>query len=376
MSFNSNDARFMARAIQLAQKGWYTTRSNPRVGCVLVQIINQETQIIGEGWHQKPGLAHAEVNAIDNARENGHEVKGATAYVTLEPCSHFGRTPPCAQGLIDAGVSRVVCAMTDPNPQVSGRGMKMLREAGISVSSGLMEQEAKNLNLGFIKRMTKGLPRVVAKTAVSIDGRTAMASGESQWITGPESRAQVQRLRAQSGAVITGSGTVLFDNPSMNVRSTEFTGNPYFEQPIRVIIDSKHQIQPDASIFKSDGKCWLVSASQRELQISNDANVNLELHQVVKSQDGFVDLEAVLRELGSHGVNDVLIEAGSELLGAFLQRRLVDELQVFMAPKLLGSAAKAMANLPFESMSQAINLELKDVRQVGQDVKLTYNRVD
>lgn len=366
----------MARAIQLAQKGWYTTRSNPRVGCVLVQIINQETQIIGEGWHQKPGLAHAEVNAIDNARENGHEVKGATAYVTLEPCSHFGKTPPCAQGLIDAGVSRVVCAMTDPNPQVSGRGMKMLREAGISVSSGLMEQEAKNLNLGFIKRMTKGLPRVVAKTAVSIDGRTAMASGESQWITGPESRAQVQRLRAQSGAVITGSGTVLFDNPSMNVRSTEFTGNPHFEQPIRVIIDSKHQVQPSASIFKNDGQCWLVSASQRELQTSNDANVNLELHQVAKSQDGFVDLEAVLRELGSHGVNDVLIEAGSELLGAFLQRGLVDELQVFMAPKLLGSAARAMANLPFESMSQAINLELKDVRQVGQDVKLTYNRVD
>lgn len=376
MSFNSNDARYMARAIQLARKGWYTTRSNPRVGCVLVQTTDQETQVIGEGWHRKPGLAHAEVNAIDNARENGHELKGATAYVTLEPCSHFGKTPPCAQALIEAGVSRVVCAMTDPNPQVSGRGMQILREAGISVSSGLMEQEAQSLNFGFIKRMTNGLPRVVAKTAVSIDGRTAMASGESQWITGPEARAQVQRLRAQSGAVITGSGTVLFDNPSMNVRSPEFTDNPYFEQPLRVIIDSKHQVQPSASIFKNDGQCWLVSASKRELQINNDVSNNIELRHVAKNQGGFVDLEVVLRELANQGVSDVLVEAGSELLGAFLQRSLVDELQVFMAPKLLGSAARAMAKLPFDSMNQAIELELTDLRQVGQDVKLTYNRVD
>ena len=371
MSFNSNDARFMARALQLARRGWFTTRSNPRVGCVLVNDINGKLTVIGEGWHQKAGFAHAEVNAMEHAKAYGHDVNGATAYVTLEPCSHEGKTPPCAKGLVDAGVSQVICAMTDPNPQVAGRGIQMLRDAGISVGSGLMEQEAKELNLGFIKRMTSGIPRVVAKTAVSVDGRTAMASGESQWITGPEARAEVQRLRAQSGAVITGSGTVLFDNPSMNVRDKDLVGDPYFEQPYRVIIDSKHQVKPDSEIFKNQGQCWLVSASKRQETFS----ANVTLYQVAAGEDGFVDLRGLLKLLAEEGINDVLVEAGSELLGAFLQLDLIDELQVFMAPKLLGSAAKPMAKLPFDTMSQAINLELQDVRQIGQDLKLTYQRV-
>ncbi|RDX35208.1 bifunctional diaminohydroxyphosphoribosylaminopyrimidine deaminase/5-amino-6-(5-phosphoribosylamino)uracil reductase RibD [Kangiella sp. HD9-110m-PIT-SAG06] len=376
MSFNSNDARFMARAIQLARQGWYTTRSNPRVGCVLVKTIDNDLQIIGEGWHEKPGLAHAEVNAIKAAETNGHDTNGVTAYVTLEPCSHFGKTPPCAKGLIDAGVTRVVCAMTDPNPQVAGRGFEMLRAAGIRVEFGLMEQDAKALNLGFIKRMTTGLPRVVAKTAVSVDGRTAMASGESQWITGSASRTEVQRLRAQSGAVITGSGTVLYDNPSMNVREESLVESVHFEQPLRVIIDSKHQVQAQAKIFQSDGHCWLVSASDRADIFSNAQDKSVSLHQVKQNSTGFADLESVLKELADAGINDVLIEAGSELLGAFMQQNLVDELHVFMAPKLLGSVARPMANLPFDSMKQAIELELTDVRQIGKDLKLTYNRVD
>ena len=373
MSFNSNDARFMARAIQLARKGWFTTRSNPRVGCVLVKTINNELQIIGEGWHQKPGLAHAEVNAINAAQACGHDTSGATAYVTLEPCSHVGKTPPCAQGLIDAGVSKVICAMTDPNPQVSGRGIDMLRESEVLVECGLMEQEALDLNAGFVKRMTIGLPRVTAKAAISLDGRTAMASGESQWITGPEARADVQRLRAQSGAVITGSGTVMFDDPSMNVRDEAIIPDPYFEQPVRVVVDSKHQVNPSAKIFKGQGQCWLVSGTKRE---SDSFSHNVSLQNVEACDSGYVNLERLLRRLAEDGVNDVLIEAGSELLGAFLVKGLVDELQVFMAPKLLGNTAKAMAKLPLDSMSQAINLELRDVRQIGKDLKLTYNRVD
>lgn len=403
MSFNSNDSRFMARAIQLARQGWFTTRTNPRVGCVLVKntstnksstlpaegslsaegssqaegslsasangslLANGFQQIIGQGWHEKPGLPHAEVNAIFDAEQNGFDTVGATAYVTLEPCSHFGKTPPCVQALITAGVSRVVCAMTDPNPQVSGRGIDMLRDAGIEVTSGLMQEEAEQLNSGFIKRMKQNLPRVVAKIAVSVDGRTAMASGESQWITGPDARAEVQRLRAQSGAIITGSGTVLHDDPSMNVRAEECIRNEHFVQPLRIVIDSRQQVSPDAKIFQNEGRCWLVSTDKPAKAFAS----NVDLVQI-GAEEGRVKLESLLAQLAAQGINDVLVEAGNELLGAFLQQGLVDELQVFMAPKLLGSAARPTAYLPFDSMSQAINLELQDVRQIGQDLKLIY----
>ena len=371
MNFHANDSRFMARALQLARNGWFTTRSNPRVGCVLVKQIssddNGSSLIIGQGWHQVPGQAHAEVNAILDAHRLGHDTRGATAYVTLEPCSHFGKTPPCSQALIKAGVKKVICAMKDPNSQVAGRGIQMLREAGIEVDYGLMQEEAEALNAGFIKRMLKGLPRVVAKMAVSVDGRTAMASGESQWITGEQARAEVQSLRAQSGAVITGSGTVLYDNPSMNVRAESFINNEYFEQPLRVIIDSKQRVSPDANIFKPNGRCWLVCADSTTEQFPE----NVE-SRVIETDGGFIKLESLLRQLAVEGVNDVLVEAGSDLLGAFLQQGLVDELQIFMAPKLLGSAAKPMAKLPFDAMRQAINLKLQDVRQIGQDLKFIY----
>ena len=368
MNFHANDSRFMARAIQLAKKGWFTTRTNPRVGCVLVKEINNSPQVIGQGWHQKPGLAHAEVNAILDANRLGHETKGATAYVTLEPCSHFGKTPPCAQALITAGVSKVVCAMKDPNPEVAGKGIEMLREAGIEVEYGLMQQDAEALNSGFIKRMTYGLPRVIAKIAVSADGRTAMASGESQWITGPEARAEVQRLRAQSGAIVTGSGTVLHDNPSMNVRSDTFIGDEYFEQPLRVVIDSQHQVQPEATIFNIPGQSWLVTTQPVEKAPSEHVR-----NKLIEADDkDRVNLKVLLKELANDGINDVLLEAGSELLGAFLEQGLVDELQVFMAPKLLGSEARPLAHLSLTRMNQAIELKLLDVRQIGQDLKLTY----
>lgn len=370
MNFNANDSRFMARALQLAQRGYYTTRTNPRVGCVLVK----DHSIIGDGWHQQPGLAHAEINAIADAQKRGYSTEGATAYVTLEPCSHFGKTPPCAQSLIDAGVLKVVCAMPDPNPQVSGRGIKLLQDAGVVVLSGLMEKDAQSLNLGFIKRMREGLPRVVAKMAVSADGRTAMASGESQWITGPNARQEVQRLRASSGAIITGSGTVNYDDPSMNVRQQQYLDDPYFTQPLRVVIDSKGQISPQAKIFKQQGDCWLITKDSDSNLPTNLPN-NVRIQTIKTDNDGYVDLIELLKRLASEGINDVLLEAGSELLGAFLQQKLVDELIIFMAPKLLGSMAKPMAALPFDTMEQAIHLELKDLRQIGQDLKLTY-RVD
>lgn len=383
MSFNQNDSRFMARAIQLAQRGWYTTRSNPRVGCVLVKnktkntvhasantLVNKEKepQIIGQGWHQKPGLAHAEVNAIADARANHHDVSGATAYVTLEPCSHFGKTPPCAQGLIDAGVSEVVCAMTDPNPQVSGRGIKMLQDAGIEVRTGLMEQEARELNLGFIKHMTTGLPRVNAKIAISVDGRTAMASGESQWITGTEARQEVQRLRAESGAIITGSRTVVIDNPSMNVRTAEFLNDQYFKQPLRVVVDSQGIVESSAQLFSNDGDCLIVGVRKDDASFPS----NVSHKSLVSEETGKVDLKLLLQELAQQGINDVLLESGSDLLGAFLEQKLVDQITVFMAPKLLGSNGNPLATLPFDTMAQNIQLELMDVRQMGQDLKLTY----
>lgn len=367
MNFNADDSRYMARAIQLARRGWFTTRTNPRVGCLLVK----DHTVIGQGWHEKPGLPHAEVNAIFDAEQHGHDTTGATAYVTLEPCSHHGKTPPCAEGLVNAGVSKVICGMTDPNPQVSGRGIKILQDAGIEVMSGLMEQEAMALNPGFIKRMTSDLPRVVAKTAVSLDGRTAMASGESKWITGAEARQQVQQLRAAAGAIITGAGTVTADNPSMNVRDKTFLQNHYFEQPLRVVIDSQQQVATSAQIFANEGECWLVNTQRHENQYPSNVR-----QKTIAANEGRVDLKALLQALATAGVNDVLLETGSELLGAFLQHNLVDELVVFMAPKLLGSHARSLAQLSFEAMSQAINLELKDVRQVGQDLKLTYNRVD
>ncbi|WP_026309345.1 bifunctional diaminohydroxyphosphoribosylaminopyrimidine deaminase/5-amino-6-(5-phosphoribosylamino)uracil reductase RibD [Kangiella aquimarina] len=367
MSFTTQDSSYMARAIQLARKGWFTTRTNPRVGCVLVK----DEQIIGEGWHEKPGFAHAEINALNRAGDNA---RGATAYVTLEPCAHHGKTGPCAEALVEAGVVKVVSAMLDPNPLVSGKGMQILQNAGIEVEHGLMREQAEQLNLGFIKRMTTGLPRVVVKIGMSLDGRTAMASGESQWITGTDARRDVQRLRAESGAVITGSGTVVIDDPSMNVRESAYIANPHFAQPIRVIIDSQNIVEPNAKIFSNEGHCWLVSGHLSEKDYP--ANVEQKTVALLPGKDKIshhkIDLKALLMLLAETGVNDVLIEAGSGLVGAFIEQEMVDELVVYMAPKLMGSAARPMVQLPLETMQQNIELTLGNIRQIGNDLRLNY----
>ncbi len=368
----------MALAIQLAKQGLYTTSPNPRVGCVLVK----NDEIIGQGFHIKAGEGHAEVNAIADANERGNLTKNATAYVTLEPCSHFGRTPPCAQGLIDAHVTRVVGAMTDPNPQVAGNGFDMLRAAGIEVVDNCLAAESAKLNLGFIKRMSMSgtdktaLPYVRIKMATSLDGRTAMQSGESQWITGPEARADVQKIRAQSCAIICGADSVLIDDPAMNVRirPESAADSDEIRQPLRVIIDSQHRVKASANIFTHSGKVMIACPVEPEQKISSEhcevsyfkASANTD-SQKQRSQ---VDLTNLLEQLAQQGINEVLVETGAKLAGAFIEQELVDELVLFTAPTLLGSDARPAFDLPFAKMDQQIRWSWQDVRMVGNDLKL------
>ena len=373
----------MALAIQLAKQGLYTTSPNPRVGCVLVK----NNEIIGQGFHIKAGEGHAEVNAIADANERGNLTKNATAYVTLEPCSHFGRTPPCAQGLIDAHVTRVVGAMTDPNPQVAGNGFDMLRAAGIEVVDNCLAAESAKLNPGFIKRMSMSgtdktaLPYVRIKMATSLDGRTAMQSGESQWITGPEARADVQKIRAQSCAIICGADSVLIDDPAMNVRiKTDSADDSLLEirQPLRVIIDSQHRVKASANIFTHSGKVMIASPVEPEQQISSElcevsyfkASANTDS----QKQSSQVDLTNLLEQLAQQGINEVLVETGAKLAGAFIEQELVDELVLFTAPTLLGSDARPAFDLPFAKMDQQIRWSWQDVRMVGNDLKLVLKR--
>ncbi len=375
------DQKFMALAIQLAKQGLNTTSPNPRVGCVLVK----NDEIIGQGFHVKAGQGHAEVNAIADANERGNLTKGATAYVTLEPCSHFGRTPPCAQGLIHAQVARVVGAMTDPNPEVAGNGFDMLRAAGIEVVDNCLAAESAKLNPGFIKRMSlaganeKALPYVRLKMATSLDGRTAMQSGESQWITGPEARAEVQKIRAQSCAIICGADSVLIDDPAMNVRiKAEGISDPLQEirQPLRVIIDSRHRVKSTANIFTHAGKVMIASSTVPEQHIVSDlCDVSYVQAQASTSNDGQqVDLTDLLVQLAKQGINEVLVETGAKLAGAFVEQNLVDELILFTAPTLLGSDARPAFNLPFVKMDQQIRWSWQDVRMVGNDLKLVLKR--
>lgn len=354
---------YMARALQLAAKGLYTTQPNPRVGCVLVK----NDQIIGEGWHRKAGEPHAEIHALNQAAD---QARGATAYVTLEPCSHHGRTPPCADALIQAGVIRVIIAMEDPNPQVSGQGVYRLREAGIEVITGVHEAQARELNPGFIKRMSSGLPYVRIKLAMSLDGRTAMASGESQWITGPAARKDVQKLRARSSAVLTAMGTVLADDPSLNVRiSAEELGltmPPH--QPLRVILDSQLSCPQDAKLFSLPGQTVILTCHPDPL--SRDFT-HAEVVQL-KEHNGRVDLRATMHWLADQDINEVHVEAGSVLCGALLEAGLVDEMVIYMAPHLMGNRAKGLFHLPgIQSMEQRKDLLIKDIRMVGQDVRIT-----
>ncbi|OUS11083.1 riboflavin biosynthesis protein RibD [Gammaproteobacteria bacterium 53_120_T64] len=349
----------MARAIQLAKQGWYTARPNPRVGCVIVKA----GEVIGEGWHHRAGGPHAEIVALNDA---GDVACGATAYVTLEPCNHHGRTPPCAEALIAAGIVRVIYGLADPHRVASG-GIGKLEAAGIAVDGPLLEEEAGALNPGFVKRCETGLPRVTLKLAASMDGRSAMASGESQWITGPAARSDVQRLRAANGAIITGIGTVLEDNPALTVREIPpgLSADGLAEmQPLRVIVDSRLRTTAGLNILQPPGDV-LVATAQSEGGVKGAEVCTLP------NGNGKVDLQALLLELGRREYSDVLVEAGGKLAGAFLEQGLVDELIIYMAPKLLGSDGMPMAVLPLRAMSEALALEITDIRAVGKDWRIT-----
>ncbi|MEE3650726.1 MULTISPECIES: bifunctional diaminohydroxyphosphoribosylaminopyrimidine deaminase/5-amino-6-(5-phosphoribosylamino)uracil reductase RibD [unclassified Brenneria] len=360
------DEFYMARALELARRGSFTTAPNPNVGCVIVR----EGRIVGEGYHVRAGEPHAEVHAL---RMAGELARGATAYVTLEPCSHHGRTPPCADALIAAGISRVVAAMQDPNPQVAGRGLHRLQQAGITVSHGLMMSEAENINLGFLKRMRTGFPYVRLKMAASLDGRTAMASGESQWITSAQARQDVQRFRAESAAILSSSATVLADDPSLTVRWQELdadTQRKYSEadvrQPVRIIVDSRQRVTPHHRLIAQPGRTWL-ARSQTDEQTWPETVEQLRLPQ----HNGGIDLVALLMVLGKRQINSVWVEAGASLAGALLAAGVVDELIVYLAPKLLGEKARALCVLPgLSRLSQAPEFEIRDVRQIGPDLRL------
>ncbi|QTF09520.1 bifunctional diaminohydroxyphosphoribosylaminopyrimidine deaminase/5-amino-6-(5-phosphoribosylamino)uracil reductase RibD [Brenneria izadpanahii] len=362
----SQDERYMARALELARRGRFTTAPNPNVGCVIVK----DGEIVGEGYHLRAGEPHAEVHAL---RMAGERARGATAYVTLEPCSHHGRTPPCADALIAAGISRVVAAMQDPNPQVAGRGLRRLQQAGVDVSHGLMLSEAEKVNPGFLKRMRTGFPYVQLKMAASLDGRTAMASGESQWITSPQARRDVQRFRAESAAILSSSATVLADDPSLTVRWQEMDADTqrvypaeHVRQPVRVIVDSRRRVTPQHRIISQPGQTWL-ARTQTDEQAWPENVEQLRLPQ----HNGGIDLVALMMVLGKRQVNSVWVEAGANLAGALLTAGVVDELIVYLAPKLLGDDARGLCVLPgLSQLSLAPEFEIIDVRQVGPDLRL------
>ncbi|TVU63726.1 bifunctional diaminohydroxyphosphoribosylaminopyrimidine deaminase/5-amino-6-(5-phosphoribosylamino)uracil reductase RibD [Vibrio atlanticus] len=358
-NFTPLDFQMMSRAIQLAKRGIYTTAPNPNVGCVIVQ---SDGQIVGEGFHAKAGEPHAEVHAM---RMAGDQAKGATAYVTLEPCSHYGRTPPCAEGLIKAQVSKVICAMQDPNPKVAGRGIKMLRDAGIEVEIGLLEQDALDLNPAFIKRMQTGMPFVQLKMAASLDGQTALGNGQSQWITSPEARRDVQNYRAKSGAVLSTSQTVIEDNASLNVRWAELPSNTkinYLEdelrQPIRVILDRQNQLYPELKLFQTPTSVLRVAETSADITVGT-------------TDTGQLDLHDLMRQLPANHIDHIWVEAGATLAKSLIEAQLVDELILYLAPKLMGSDGRGlMGALGLTSMYDVIDLEIKDVRQVGVDIRI------
>jgi diaminohydroxyphosphoribosylaminopyrimidine deaminase/5-amino-6-(5-phosphoribosylamino)uracil reductase len=353
-----DDTRLMARALELARRGRYATRPNPAVGCVLAR----DGAVIGEGFTRPAGGNHAEIEALRSCAD----ARGATAYVTLEPCAHTGRTGPCVAALIEAGIASVEVAVRDPNPLVAGQGVDRLRQAGIAVGEGLLAGEAEAVNRGFFKRMVTGLPYVRLKLAASLDGRTAMASGESQWITGPAARADVQELRARSCAIVTGIGTVLADDPALTVRDDRFD---IPAQPLRVVLDTERQIPVTARLLGEPGHTLLVHAGgAREAQPGLPVSVEQLSLPIV---DGGLDLEGLLRELGRRQCNDVLVECGARLAGAFLQQGLLDELRVYMAPVLLGSEARPLLELPLASMAEKRGLHISELRWVGEDIRIT-----
>jgi diaminohydroxyphosphoribosylaminopyrimidine deaminase/5-amino-6-(5-phosphoribosylamino)uracil reductase len=361
MMFSAVDHGMMARALQLAERGLWTTSPNPRVGCVLVR----DGEVVGEGWHERAGEAHAEVNALRQASElAGNRARGATAYVTLEPCSHYGRTPPCAEALISAGVSRVVVAMADPNPLVAGNGLALLQAAGIATAVGLMEAEAKELNIGFVSRMTRGRPWVRLKAAASLDGKTALNNGVSQWITGPEARQDGHRWRARACAILTGIGTVRDDDPQLTVRGLDVS-----RQPLRVIVDSKLEISPQAKILQGGG-VLVVGAIDHPEKTAMLRCTGAEV-EILPNAAGKVELKDLLEALGRRGVNELHVEAGFKLNGSLMREGLVDEVLLYLAPCLVGDNANGLFNLPeLTSLAGKRCLQIRDLRQVGADIRV------
>jgi len=364
---SANDQLYMARALRLARRGLCTTHPNPRVGCVLVR----DGVMVGEGWHEQAGGPHAEIHALQQA---GERAAGATAYVSLEPCCHQGRTPPCSDALIAAGVTRVVAAMLDPNPQVAGSGLQQLQQAGIETAVGVLQAEAEQLNAGFVMRMRAGRPWVRCKLAMSVDGRTAMASGESQWITGTAARQDVQRLRARSAAIMTGINTVLADDPSLTARSVD-GATAGMRQPLRVVLDSALRLPPAAKLLEQPGNTLILTGVADQARYAPLVRANVEIAAVLLA-DGRLDLTAVLQYLGTREINDVHLEAGAGLCGALLQAGLVDELIIYMAPMLLGNDARGLLQLPgLDTLAQRVQLQITDMRAVGEDWRITARAV-
>ena len=354
--FSPDDRRYMVRALELAGRGLYTTTPNPRVGCVLVR----EGKVVGEGWHERAGGPHAEVNALAAA---GTAAKGASAYVTLEPCSHHGRTPPCAGALVAAGVARVVAAMQDPNPEVGGTGFAELKERGVAVAHGLMEEEARELNIGFVTRMTRGRPWIRMKIAASLDGKTALHNGSSQWITGPAARRDGHAWRARACAVLTGVGTVRDDNPQLTVREVETP-----RQPVRIVVDSRLETPASARVL--EGGALIAAAvnddAKREALRARSVEVL-----VLPDAEKKVELGALMAELGRREMNEVHVEAGYKLNGSLLRAGLVDELLIYLAPSLIGDRARGMFDLPaLESLSAQRTLRVRDVRMIESDIRI------
>ncbi|SON50365.1 bifunctional diaminohydroxyphosphoribosylaminopyrimidine deaminase/5-amino-6-(5-phosphoribosylamino)uracil reductase RibD [Vibrio tapetis] len=359
MTFTPFDFKMMSRALLLAKRGIYTTAPNPNVGCV----ITRDETIVGEGFHFRAGEPHAEVHALRQAQD---QAKGATAYVTLEPCSHYGRTSPCAKGLIEAGVTKVICAMQDPNPQVAGRGIQMLQDAGVEVQVGLLEQDAIALNLGFIKRMSTGAPFVQLKLAASLDGQTALHNGVSQWITSTQARQDVQKYRAQAGAILSTSKTVIDDNASLNVRWDDLPQHVQADysqsdvrQPLRAILDRQNQLSPELKLFDTEGEV---------VTIGENGDIPIALN-----SDGQLCIRSAIEQLSEqHNVNHIWVEAGATLAASMIKANLVDELIVYLAPKLMGSDGRGLIHLlGIDEMNEAIGLNISDLRMVGQDIRIT-----
>ena len=355
--FTAADREFMRQALELAERGLYTTTPNPRVGCVIVK----DGAVVASGWHEKAGLPHAEVLALEAA---GERARLATLYLNLEPCSHHGRTPPCADAIVASGIKRVVAGMQDPNPKVAGAGFAKLRAAGIEVEHGLMEDEARELNIGFVARMTRGRPWVRMKIAASLDGRTALANGKSQWITGEAARADGHRWRARACAVLTGFGTVRDDDPQLNVRGIDTS-----RQPLKIVVDSRFETSPGARLLK-DGRTLVAGAVENQRKIAALRAAGAETV-VIPNEHGKVELFKLIQELARRELNEIHVEAGMKLNGSLLQAGVVDEVLVYLAPTLIGDSGRGMFSLPeLTELSRVRSLRVREVERVGADVRI------